>query len=483
MRDHLVLYVNGERHQARYDDAVMTLADFLRRRLGLVGTKIVCNEGDCGACSVLIGRASGTQDKLEYLPVDACITFLFQLDRTHVVTVEGLGGACEAAFQENRLTPVQDAMIRCHGSQCGFCTPGFVVAVHGMIQQGQPLSDASLRYGLSGNLCRCTGYQQILDAAKSVDCESAGTLADGYDEQPMLADFRDRRDTIRLCGDHRISIPLSLEDAVRFKASFPNAIIVSGATDYGVLRNHGRLGRSDLLCLSSIEGYNHIAIERGRLKIGGGATWTAIEKAVESLFPPYHAILTRFGSPQIRNFGTLAGNLAGGSPIADAIPFHLVMDSHLDLISVDGVRQVSLNDFYTGYRQTVMADNELIAAIGTPLLQDDQRLVLYKISKRKDMDIATLTFALWVQLSGQHIGAARFALGGVGPTVQRIADVEDFLAGKEMSLPTSQAAGAIARDQITPWSDVRGGADFRLQLAENLMSKAYYEIVQQNVTV
>lgn len=476
MRDHIVLFINGCREQLGYEDAVITLAEFLRRRRGLVGTKIVCNEGDCGACSVLVGRPTDDGKRLHYQALDACILFVFQLDCAHVVTVEGLR-------KDQELTPIQAAMVQCHGSQCGFCTPGFVVTMHGMVEADLDLDDQSLRDGLSGNLCRCTGYSQIIDAGKATPTDQVTRLSQLYPDEPILAEFADLGDQpVHMQGEQTVFVPRTLTSAVEFKSSFPAATIVSGATDFGVLHNHGRTVPADLLCLCGLAGYDFVITEKDRLRIGGGATWTQIADCLQTLFPPYYEIVTRFGSPQIRNAGTLAGNLASGSPIADSIPFHLVMESQLHLLSSRGQRVVPLNDFYTGYRENIMEDDELIAEVVTPLLAHDERLAVYKISKRRDMDISTLTLALWVKLRESLITEARLAVGGVGPTVMRVSASEAFLAGKPLTEATLQEAGTIARTQVSPWTDVRGGAEFRSQLTENLLRKAYHEFAGNLMT-
>ncbi len=479
MRDSLVLFVNGWRHDLVGRDATTTLADFLRRRCQLVGTKIVCNEGDCGACSVLVGRPTADGRRIEYQPIDSCIALMFQLDRTHIVTVEGLRGAGDP-----ELTPIQEAMVRCHGSQCGFCTPGFVVTMHAMVEEEIPLDTPSLRYGLSGNLCRCTGYRQIIDAGTSVDQAKVARMADLYPDQPMLDAFEALGEgAVRITGEQTVFVPRTVAEAVEFKAKYPAATIVSGATDYGVLHNHRRVAPADLLCLVNIvdHDFRTVRVEGDRMMIGGGTTWTEIERFVKPLYPPYHEVITRFGSPQIRHAGTLAGNLATGSPIADSIPFHLVVDATLRLESTRGSRAVKLNDFYTGYRENVMEDDEIITEVATPLLRPSERLAVYKISKRRDMDISTMTFALWIDLDGDVIADARLALGGVGPVVVRVPDSERHLKGKPLAESTFQQAGAIARKEISPWSDVRGGAEFRLQLTENLMVKAFHEFSDQSL--
>lgn len=507
-RDHVVFYLNGKREAVGGDEVRKPLAEWLRESRGLVGTKIVCNEGDCGACSVLIGRVGKTDSaRLHYRPIDSCIAFLFQLDQAHVVTVEGLG-------ERGRLSPVQQAMVDCHGSQCGFCTPGFVMAMQGMVESGQPIDDASLRYGLSGNLCRCTGYVQIIEAGLQVarrvadSAESDGestdesalasfTVRGRYDESAILDDFRSLGESPVLARDvYETFIPRTIRQACRYRAKHPDAVLVAGGTDYGVLRNHHRIGPSDVMFLGGIGGgrfcdgrsengqsdvgqeshecgFDEIRVTQETLVIGGGVNWTEIERAVERVIPAYHQILTRFGSPQIRNVGTIGGNLASGSPIADSVPLHLVLDTELELASVAGLRRIRLEDFYVDYRKTALAADELIIRVHTRLPAADEVLRLFKISKRRDMDISTVTFALLAKRSGDKIIDAKVAIGGVGPRVVRVARAEAFLRGRRWDEATLRQAGRLARETITPWTDVRGGADYRSRLAENLMAACY----------
>jgi xanthine dehydrogenase small subunit len=300
-------------------------------------------------------------------------------------------------------------------------------------------------------------------------------ISDFYPDEPILNEFNGLgKDPVTITGVQTIFIPRTLRQAVDFRANFPAAGIVSGATDHGVLHNRGDRPPGDVLCLTSVVKYDNVSVENDVLRIGGGATWTQIEKVVAELFPQYHEIIKRFGSPQIRSVATLAGNLATGSSIADSIPFHLVMDSQIRLISVRGERVIPLCEFYTGYHQNSMADDELIAEVTTPLLKPSEEVVLYKISKRRDMDISTLTLGLWVNVTDGTIENARLAVGGVGPTVHRIPASEQHLIGKRLSESTFRQAGVIATNHIAPWSDVRGGSDYRIQLNENLMLKAYH---------
>lgn len=494
-RSEIVFYLNGKRQTSCGDTLHQTLAHWLRKHLGLVGTKVMCNEGDCGACSVLVGRPDSSQStRMQYQAVDACITFLFQLDRCHVVTVEGLTRSQN--ITHDNLTAIQRAMVDCHGSQCGFCTPGFIMAMHAIVEADQPLDDETMRYGLSGNLCRCTGYVQILEAGRRAAEETSSKtarntrLCDQFDEPAMIADFQSLGSLpIQSTGQYQTFIPQTIAQACQFRALRPAAICVAGATDYGVLRNHHRLSASDVIYLGQIDSYNgpidtdrlqsecrfqDVVVTPNALIIGAGANWSAIERAVADAVPEYHSILTRFGSPQVRNMGTIGGNLASGSPIADSVPFHLLLDTELELASVRGRRLVRLEDFYQGYRKTVLEPDELIVRILTRLPAENEILRLFKVSKRRDMDISTVTFALLANMANDQIVDAKVAVGGVGPQVMRIAPAEAFLRGKPWSPETLRAAGRILRQHVTPWTDVRGGADYRCQLVENLMEKSFY---------
>ncbi|QDU90749.1 6-hydroxypseudooxynicotine dehydrogenase complex subunit beta [Pirellulimonas nuda] len=482
MRDLLVIYVNGARHEVSGRWAERTLTEWLREGLRLVGTKVVCSEGDCGACSVLVGRVEAPGEALVYRTIDACIAFLYQLDRCHVVTVEGLR-------QGAVLSPVQRAMVDCHGSQCGFCTPGFVTTLHGMLeaQNGDPLTDEGLRYGLSGNLCRCTGYAQIIEAGRSIDPARVARIAELYDSKRIATDLA-AIGTEDVCieiteagATRRVMIPTSLSKAIAWKAEFPAARLVSGATDLGVQRNHGKLPAGDVLYLGRVAGFDKIAHQAGALTMAAGATWRQVEQATRTLLPQLWAILTRFGSPQIRNLATFGGNLANASPIADSLPALYAQGAELELASARGRRRVPIESFYLGYKQLDLAADELIVAVHMPLPAEHNELVLAKVSKRRDMDISTVASAVWLTVEEGTIVDARVALGGVGPTVVRSPGAEGVLVGAGVEEETFRKAGRAARADVTPISDVRSSAAYRAQLVENLVARAFFEIAPQPV--
>jgi len=478
MRDHLLFYVNGKRFVIRGEPAFSSLTDFLRGELRLTGTKVVCAEGDCGACTVLVGRPDGAG--LSYEPVDACIQFLYQLDGMHVLTVEGL------QTPERGLHPVQQAMIDCHGSQCGFCTPGFVMALTGFFEQRREPDREALRLALTGNLCRCTGYLPILSAGLSVDASALPALGKSYGAPGIVKDLHEHADQdvlvespCHLSGMQRTFFaPRTLEAALAFKAQHPEAVIVSGGTELGVLRNKQGLDPPTLVSLVHVPGLGSITRTRERVAIGANVTWTQMEHFAQDALPELHRIILRFGSPQIRNVSTLVANVAHGSPIADSLPFLYVMEAELELASQGGSRRLKVQDFYKGYKVKDLAKGEIITHVLLPLPAADEFLKLYKVSRRNDLDIATFGAAIRVRQAGEIITRAQVAYSGVGPRVVRLPATEAFLQGRGLTETTFREAGRVARSEIQPISDVRGTRDFRLRLAENILLKFYFDCLE-----
>ena len=479
MRDAVVLYINEQRHEVADRHALRSLSDYLRRDCGLVGTKIVCSEGDCGACTVLVGRPAADGATLDYQPVDSCIRFLFQLDGCHVVTVEGLA-------EPGQLNGVQQAMVDCYGSQCGFCTPGFVMAMTGMLQQSRPQDDEAWRLGLTGNLCRCTGYEQILEAgAAAAEACEADALGKRYAPAEMLAEFAslatdDVEVRARLhAGDHCVAMPATLDAALVFLAKHPEAVIAAGATDLGVRANKSGQLPATILDLNRIADLDFVRHEEDAVVCGARATWATLANELRNAAPEFAAVLDRFGGPQIRAVGTIAGNIANGSPIADSLPFLFITEAAIEATSRDGVRWIPIGEFYHGYKQLELRPGELITAVRIPLPPADDLLKLYKVSRRRDLDISGFTAGIRLRLAGETIQSAWIALGGVGPTVVRAAKAEAFLQGRELSEDAFRAAGEIAVGEVAPISDVRGSAEYRRQLVRNIFMKFFHQTDQQ----
>lgn len=474
MRNSLLLYINGQPCRVEGQTAFMSLANFLRYERGATGTKIVCEEGDCGACSVLVGRAE--QGKLVYQPINSCIQFLYQLDCAHIITVEGLK-------MDNALHAVQTAMVEHHGAQCGYCTPGFVVSMCAMFQQGtEKPSCQEVRDGLTGNLCRCTGYEPIIRAALNVDENRVTPLETLYPSEGMLKAFEAAQaEPVLIQAEERTFYkPVSLESAVEFKASHPETVIISGGTDLGVQCNKRGIEPASILStahLPDLDTLRAVTDAAGRevLEIGARVSLSVLERFVELRIPQFFKILNVFGAPQIKNAGTLAGNIANGSPIGDSIPLLMVMDAEVEVLGEAGLRRININRLYKGYRTLDLKPDELITRIWLPVPSPAETLRLYKVSRRKHLDISAFTAAIRLTIEDGRIQSARLAYGGVGPVVLRLRETEAFLTGQPVNESIFREAGKLARQEVTPISDVRGSSGFRSQLAENMLLKFYLE--------
>jgi xanthine dehydrogenase small subunit len=464
MRDWVLLYVNGKRHELRAEAALMPLADFLRTVARLTGTKIVCAEGDCGSCTVLIGRP--VAGHIEYRPVTSCIQYTAQLDGTHIITVEGLGSP-------ERLHPVQQAMVDCHGAQCGYCTPGMVATLCELFERQPQPSRAETTRALVGNLCRCTGYDSILAATASVDGAAVQKLAELYPEGELLPVLKQaQKETVVIqTGNQAVLKPGSFAEALRLRSQHPSSTILAGGTDLGVLWNKGKKTISQLLCIGHLDELQGMQQTVDVWSIRAATSLSDLEQAAGEVLPTFAEYLERFGSPPIRHAGTLGGNLANGSPIGDTIPVLMALDAEVELASVGGSRKINMSEFYSGYRQTVMRPDELIVAVHVPLPKRTDIFQLHKVSKRRDLDISTFAAAFWLGMQGNVIHSARIALGGVAATVVRLPKTEQSLSEQPLSETTMRRAAEIARQEISPISDVRGSAEYRSLLAENVFLK------------
>ncbi|MBC8108511.1 MAG: FAD binding domain-containing protein [Anaerolineae bacterium] len=470
-RDFVILYVNGQRHEIRGERAFKSLSDFLRYDLSLIGTKVVCAEGDCGSCSIMLGRSDGTQ--IKYETVCSCIQFLYQLDCTHILTIEGLK-------YDGALNPIQEAMVACQGTQCGFCTPGFVVSLCAMFDK-RTTSPApeEVQAACIGNLCRCTGYESIVRAGTSIDPSKVRSLRQLYPPEKFVAELRERStDSVLVeSSDRKLYKPTTVADAGGFRAANPGCTIVAGATDIGVQVNKNLRDPKLVLALSGLDDLRRVEQIDQTIVAGALASITQLETISRTALPEYAAMLKYFGSSPIRNAGTIGGNIANGSPIGDSMPALFVLNAEVELTGTNGVRRVNMNDFYKSYRTTVATPDELITRVFIPLPAPDEIFKLYKISRRKDLDISAFTAAIWMKRNGgEVISDVRIAFGGVGPVILRLKKTEEYLRGNALTAESVREAGRIARTEITPITDVRGSAEYRSQLGENILRKFYVEL-------
>ena len=448
-----------------------TLLDLLREDLGCTGTKEGCGEGDCGACTVVLGEA--VDGAVQYRAVNSCIRLAHAVDGLALWTVEDLAGP------DGQLHPAQEALVQCHGSQCGFCTPGFVMSLFGMYQnrvcQGQPITRDHAREDLSGNLCRCTGYRPILDAA-----EQMASLPLVRVDEPTLLRQLQALPPPAPAADAAYLAPRTLDALLQLRQRHPQAQLVAGCTDVGlwVTKQHRQFAQvldvTRVAELRRVERYPH------HVAIGAAVSLTDAFAALRADRPQLHAFATRFAGLPVRNAGTLGGNVANGSPIGDSMPLLIALGASIVLMRRGGHRELPLESLYTGYRQNVMAPDEVLAWIKVPLPMDGAQagrefLRVYKISKRFDDDISAVCLAVRLQLADGRVQSASVGVGGVAATPVRAWQTEAALTGQPWSADTARQAGAVLRGEFRPISDMRASAAYRSAVLGNLLERLWLD--------
>lgn len=453
----------------------MTVLEYLRLRLRRTGSKEGCAEGDCGACTVVIAEL-GPDGSLRYRAVNACILFVYQLDGKALFTVEDL------ADENGQLHPVQQAMVEAHASQCGFCTPGFVMSLFAYFRGHEKADDESLKDALAGNLCRCTGYRPILDAGhrmfegRSMDSFTAEEAALAA-QLKALADGRHRMLRHSTPGGDFIA-PRSTAELAETLCALPagDTWLLAGGTDVGLwVTKQGRAPRS-LVYLGGIPELKQIAERPDETEIGAAVTYTDAFEAIARLHPAFARMLRRLGSTQIRNSGTLGGNIANGSPIGDSMPALIALGATLKLQGKAGMRTMPLEDFFLGYRKTALKSGEFVAGVTVKKPGPQSQVGVYKLSKRFDQDISAVLAAFHVVLEGDVVKQARLAYGGMAGIPARARQAEAALAGQPFTPEGIEPAVAALTADFSPMSDMRASAEYRLLAAQNLLRKFCMEV-------
>lgn len=476
MRKKIVFYLNGNRHEVGADHASMMLAEYLRYEKSLTGTKIVCAEGDCGACSVLryFPQVPGT-DTQNYLPINSCITLVAQLDGSSIVTVDALKN-------EGILHEAQRAMVECHGSQCGFCTPGFVMALTGLVEEKlqkkeKTIDEKEAKNCMTGNLCRCTGYQGIVDAATTIDLKKCESIKKRFYSEKQDVDLvKTFSEGVMLEGEEfSFFAPKTLEEAVNYLHTDPDIRIIGGTTDLGVVHNKRKIKITKVLSLHLIRELYNVTENHGEIQLGARVTHTEFRHFIKDRMPEFAKYLDIFASPQIKNVGTIVGNIANASPIGDTPPALLALNATVCIMGPQGRREVPLSKFFLAYRKTDLKQGDIVTGIKFKLPSKNSTVRFYKNSNRKDLDISAVNLAFnieWQDDSKKVIKDITIAAGGVAATPLRFVKTEEFL---KKNLDVDLAVKEL-HSEFKPLSDVRASSAYRHVLVENLFRRFFTEV-------
>lgn len=481
MRNKIIFYLNGKRKEVGAQEASMMLAEYLRYDQSLTGTKIVCAEGDCGACSVLryFPHIPQGTDSQNYLAINSCITTVAQLDGSSLVTVDALA-------EEGTLHESQRAMVDCHGSQCGFCTPGFVMAITGLVEEKLAKKEVAISPReamncMTGNLCRCTGYQPIVAAAMNVDlakCQSLkGKFYSSTEAQDLSRAFKES--VLLESPEFTFFAPKTIKEALNFLADHPDTRILGSATDLGVVHNKRKIKLTKLLSLHLVEELYRMEASQNFITIGARVTLTELRHFLKDKVQEFSTYLDVFASPQIKNIATLVGNVANASPIGDTPPALLALNASVELTSKKGVREILLSDFFLGYRKTALGSGEIITAVKFPLPGKNSSLKFYKIANRKDLDISAVNLAVkidWADHSKKEILDVTLAAGGVAAIPLRLKKTEQFLKSNSLNKASLEAAIKELHAEFNPLSDLRASAAYRHVLVENFFRRFFSEV-------
>jgi xanthine dehydrogenase small subunit len=456
-------------------DSHQTVLEWLRDSQNLTGTKEGCGSGDCGACTVVIAEVNANGEELQYRPINSCITFLSALAGKQLITVEHL--------RDTELHPVQQAMVDSHGSQCGFCTPGFVMSMFAMYQtqrqEPRTLDRHAINTNLSGNLCRCTGYRPIVEACMTA-CEQPGPDKFSAKTKETVQWLTSLTPSNGFDGLH---IPHSRSELKDCIALYPDAVLLAGSTDLGLEVTQKHLRFNDLIALSHVPELNQLTESSDHIIVGAAVTYQRLEPLLLKHFPEAQEWLERLGSMPIRQQGTMGGNVANASPIGDCPPLLLALQAVCVVDDGDSQTEIPVREFFTGYRQTRLQDRQWLSHICIPLKPDNALLRVYKVSKRIEDDISAVCAAFCLETENNTVTKLLTGFGGVAATPVAATELEKQLTGKPWDSNTIDLGAKILAKTFSPISDVRGSAEYRQQIVQNLWRRFALESTSQSNTI
>ena len=451
-------------------DTNETILNYVRTKLKKTGTKEGCAEGGCGACTIVIGELE--KNNIKYKAINSCIAFLPSLEGKQLILVEDL-------IFKNELHPVQKAMVNYHGSQCGFCTPGFVMSLFAMYKNFSSYKDEIIKDSIQGNLCRCTGYRPIVEAAKSLNKDSKRDFfaKDKKNTLKLLKKIKNR--SIKIINDNKkYFAPKFTNELNKILRSEPNSKLISGGTDVSLIVTKERKDLNSLIYLNSIDELNYIKENNRFIEVGASTPLIKFESFIKKYFPDFSEVLKRYGSVQIRNVCTIAGNIATASPIGDTLPMLLALDSQIIVKGKNKTQIIPINGFFTNYRKTKLKKGQFIHSIRIPFLKQNI-FKAYKISKRIDDDISSVCASFNIEINKDKIKKIRIAYGGMSSTPKRAFNCEKVLVNSNISYKTIGKAKKLLEKDFKPITDTRATQNYRMEVAKNLLEKCFSEVKQK----
>jgi xanthine dehydrogenase small subunit len=473
MTSNIIKFILNDRIQEIHNpDPNETILNYIRLKLKKTGTKEGCAEGGCGACTIVIGELK--KNNIIYKAINSCIAFTPSLEGKQLLVIEDL------MLKDGSLHPVQSAMVNYHASQCGFCTPGFVMSLFSMYKNNKFYDEKTIEESISGNLCRCTGYRPIIDAAKSLNNSKSDQFKKNKKKTiALLKKIRPKSISINN-QNKKYFAPKTINELKKIIKKYPNLDFFSGGTDMSLIVTKQKKNLDDIIYLNSIDELNYIKENYKYIEVGATTPLIQFELFIKKYYSDFNIILKRYGSVQIRNVATMAGNIATASPIGDSLPLLLSLDASIVIESFNKKSILPLKNFFIGYRKTKLKKGQFISSIRIPILKNNI-FKAYKISKRIDDDISSVCASFNLAIVNKKIKSIKIAYGGMAAIPKRAIYCEKVLLNSNFSEDIILKAQKSLEKDFQPINDMRASKDYRMEIAKNLLIKCFSEIKQDKL--